>query len=169
MEILKTIDEFPNYQVSNHGRVFSKKSDKFLKPYCSKTTGYFYVSLFKDGKQKSRYVHRLVALAYIDNPESKPLVDHIDRNTKNNQVANLRWATSSENNHNRKDNLPLGNLTGKARKKAKYQYYRDTKKYYCECCDKAFDSPAELKRHNKTKKHISKTTYEQVDQGHDDL
>ena len=50
--------------------------------------------------QKDEYVHRMVAKAFIPNPNKKPLVDHVDGNTLNNRVENLRWATRSENNRN---------------------------------------------------------------------
>ena len=56
------------------------------------------------------------------------MIDHIDQNRQNNNVDNLRWATLVENNHNRKDNLPLGDLIGKERTKAQYQHNIDTKK-----------------------------------------
>ena len=156
MEIFKPVEGYPDYEVSNYGRVFSKKSDRFMKRYFNKTTGYFQINLSKDNKQKLFKVHRLVAIAFIENLDDKPQVDHIDQNRQNNQVDNLRWATNSENGRNKKNNLPLGDLTGKERIKAIFQHYRDTKKYYCECCDLAFHSPTNLKRHNQTKKHQNK-------------
>ena len=51
-----------------------------------------------------RYVHRLVALAFIDNPDNKPTIDHIDRDKNNNCVENLRWATQSEQEYNKNPN-----------------------------------------------------------------
>ena len=154
MEIFKPITEYPNYQVSNFGRVYNKKYDRFLKPQVNH--GYINICLCKDGKPKLFRVHRLVAFAFIDNPEDKPHIDHIDRNPQNNHVTNLRWATCTENNRNKKNNLPLGDLVGKERIKAQHQYYIDTKKYYCDCCHVAFPCPNHLKRHNKTKGHQNK-------------
>lgn len=59
--------------------------------------GYLIVVLCKDGKHRTRKVHRLVAETYIPNPEGKREVDHIDNNRKNNCIQNLRWVTSAEN------------------------------------------------------------------------
>lgn len=64
-----------------------------LKPYLH-TTGYWRINL---GRKNRHYVHRLVAAAFIPNPENKPYVDHIDGNRKNNHVENLRWVTGKEN------------------------------------------------------------------------
>jgi hypothetical protein len=58
------------------------------------TTGYMRVSL---GRNKHRYVHRLVAQAFLPNPDALPQVDHIDGDRKNNQLGNLRWVTARQN------------------------------------------------------------------------
>ena len=93
------IQGYENYLIYPEGRVYSKKNDKFLKHHIG-TTGYYYVSLCKDGKAKKYKIHRLVAIHYIPNPDNKPQVDHINRNTLDNRVENLRWATRSENMQN---------------------------------------------------------------------
>ena len=95
------------YWITNKGRVISAdRYDRFnrkvggeLKQHkCG--SGYYFVCLFKDGKGQQFYVHRLVASAFINNPENKPEVDHIDNNKENNYATNLRWVTHKENQNN---------------------------------------------------------------------
>lgn len=86
----------PAYAVSLEGKVFSLKSNRFLKSF-SDTSGYQYVECYKDGKKHRFAVHRLVAMAFIPNPENKKEVNHKDGNKLNNHVDNLEWVTSSEN------------------------------------------------------------------------
>ena len=90
-----------NYQVSNFGNIKSlprKGTKGGLVKYNIKKTGYneVYVGSFK-------LLHRLVAEAFIPNPNNKPCVDHIDHNKSNNCVSNLRWVTYEENNKHRYD------------------------------------------------------------------
>lgn len=111
MEIWEDIEEFPDYQVSNLGRVRSCKFDtiKVLKPGIQEPTKgcyYHYVMLRKDNETYNRSIHRLVGKAFIPNPENKPQIDHINRNGLDNRVENLRWATRSENLVNR--TMPIG-------------------------------------------------------------
>lgn len=85
------------YQVSNFGRVWSVKSQNYLTPH-THTKGYLQVTMMaKNGKVKMEYVHRLVALAFIDNPNNLPQVNHKDENKTNNHVENLEWVTCKEN------------------------------------------------------------------------
>ena len=87
------------YEVSNWGRVRSYKynSDgKILAPG-NNGSGYYIVTLCKDGKIKKLYVHRLVAEAFISNPSSFPVVNHKDENKRNNYFGNLEWCDQTYN------------------------------------------------------------------------
>ena len=94
------INGFKNYLIYPSGKVYSKESEIYLNPYCN-SHGYLHVNLYKDGKKKIYKIHRLIAEHFIENPDNKRCVDHIDRNRKNNKLNNLRWATDSENQQNR--------------------------------------------------------------------
>lgn len=95
-EIWKDIEEYEGiYQVSNLGNVRNNKS-KIIKSRVTKS-GYVIIDLNKEGKKKTKYIHRLVAEAFIPNPDNKPCVDHLDTNKQNNEVDNLRWVNHSEN------------------------------------------------------------------------
>lgn len=86
------------YSVSNDGHVVSVKRNKLLKQNKHRrVNGYYIVRLSKFGKAKQFLVHRLVATAFIPNPNNKPEVNHIDRNKLNNISDNLEWVTHQEN------------------------------------------------------------------------
>ena len=94
MEIWKKIEGFGNYSVSNEGRV---KNDKIFLKLSYNKRGYSQVVLWNENKNKIQTIHRLVAQAFIPNPDNKPEVNHIDYNKTNNHVSNLEWATKKEN------------------------------------------------------------------------
>ena len=84
------------YAVTSCGKVWSYKKKKFLVPRAN-SKGYLIVKLFKDGKVKNYRIHRLVAEAYIPNPDNLPQVDHIDNDKTHNYVNNLQWITNRDN------------------------------------------------------------------------
>ena len=106
------------YQVSNLGEVKSLISNKILSP-SKKRNGYLQVTLFKDGDRKYCLIHRLVAIAFIENPFDLPQVNHIDECKTNNCVWNLEWCSEKYNTNfgtgierqvnKRKDKFKLGN------------------------------------------------------------
>lgn len=95
MQTAATIPGFPGYLVTPDGRVFAQNGRE--KKPSPNYKGYLVVSLRNEGKQYVRRVHRLVALAYLPNPENKPDINHKDGNKQNNRVENLEWVTNSEN------------------------------------------------------------------------
>jgi len=102
-EQFKQIKNYDNYLISDQGRVYSEQNKKFRKPQ-KDGGGYFYVNLCKNGVRKNHLIHRLVALAFILNPENKRTVNHIDGCKTNNHADNLEWATDKENIHHSWDN-----------------------------------------------------------------
>lgn len=84
------------YRISSLGRVFSIRKRKILQPFVSRW-GYEIVTFYRDGKVKKESVHRLVAVAFVDNPNNFPIVDHLDGNKRNNNAINLEWCTTQEN------------------------------------------------------------------------
>lgn len=97
------IKEFENYFIDEQGNVYHKqcyKNGKIkinLLKQKDNMNGYKYVSLFKNNKEYKRYVHRLVAQTFINNPNSLPEVNHIDGNKQNNNIDNLEWCSRKYN------------------------------------------------------------------------
>jgi hypothetical protein len=83
------------YAILKDGRVYSRKTSIFLKPNLS--NGYERVGLQKEGVIKQHRVHRLVAIAYLDNPHHYPEVNHKDSNRLNNHISNLEWCNREQN------------------------------------------------------------------------
>lgn len=90
--------EFGNgrYSVSNFGNVKNNETGKLLLQF-TQNSGYRLVHLYYNGKRKASTVHRLVAIAFLNNTENKEQIDHIDCNKQNNILSNLRWVTIHEN------------------------------------------------------------------------
>jgi hypothetical protein len=95
-DIWKKIEGYNHYYVNKVGDIYSEKSERLLTPRIK--NGYVFVTLHTpDRKNKQVRVHRLVATAFIDNPENKPQVNHINANKLDNTLENLEWCTLEEN------------------------------------------------------------------------
>jgi hypothetical protein len=108
IERWKSIDGYNIYSVSTFGRIRNNETGRILKHEFNKD-GYCCIRLrpncetlcWVDRNKSTMFrVHRLVAITLINNPKSKPSVDHIDNNRTNNNINNLRWVTNTENNMN---------------------------------------------------------------------
>jgi len=87
------------YCINKNGIVMNKKTKKHLK-HSVNSKNYIVLTLFKNTKSQKFKLHRLLALQFIENPNNYDTIDHIDRNTLNNKLDNLRWITKSGNNRN---------------------------------------------------------------------
>lgn len=105
-EIWKDIPSWEGlYQVSDKGNIqsmnyYHKKGRIHPRKKCIGSGNYLYVILDNKDRSKRYSVHRLVAMAFIPNPENKPCIDHINGDRQDNRVENLRWCTHKENNNN---------------------------------------------------------------------
>jgi hypothetical protein len=95
----RVIDDYDNYSVSSFGRVRNDTTKRIKN--CRLRNTYYAVTLCKNGKMKTMNVHRLVAHAFIDNPNNKKCVDHINNDRLNNNIINLRYASYKENSQNK--------------------------------------------------------------------
>lgn len=146
MEIWKDIKDYEGiYQISNYGRIKSlerlilypdKKHKKTIKnailKSCDNGRGYKCIYLTKNGKREIKYIHRLVAEAFIENIENKKYVNHKDFNKSNNYVSNLEWCSQKENvNYSSKNMRHENNFNvHKSKTGYKYIYYRKKEKIY---------------------------------------
>lgn len=88
---------FPNYEISTLGVVKNTKREVFLIGQKNQNNGYWSVQLSEKGNKKRFYLHRLVAIAFLENKENKETVNHKDGDLNNNSLDNLEWATQKEN------------------------------------------------------------------------
>lgn len=93
---MKEIEGFENYSVTEDGRIFNNKFNKFLRLSLT-TTGYLKIGLNKGKERKFYGIHRLVAIAFIPNPDNHPVVMHLNNIKTDNRVENLKWGTYTEN------------------------------------------------------------------------
>lgn len=155
----RIIKEYPNYEVSNLGRVRKKayihyhKDGRVFhnKPRLKKQTvnyGYMEVRLFNENKLghvegRLERTHRLIANAFIPNPENKPFIDHINTIRHDNRIENLRWCTSSENSNN-----PITLAKNKASSKKRFEKPNE-RRHLAEMSKRNFSDPIFLENFKK--------------------
>ena len=122
IEEWKTISYASNYDVSNYGRVRQNKKNKILKSFVSNQNGYVYIMIRADnGKYINKRIHRLVAEAFIPNPNSLPMVNHKDFNRTNNRLDNLEWVNETQNNLWSRENIRKSALGRKNTNQMRYK------------------------------------------------
>lgn len=125
------------YQVSSLGRVktlnYRKHGrEKILKPIIHKYTGYCVIGLTKENKQKQYKIHRLVAEAFLNNPNNYPVINHKDEDKTNNNINNLEWCSQAYNINYGTRNRKVGEKLSKLRKGNNVP--RDEKGRFMRCC-----------------------------------
>ena len=131
------IEGFPDYQITSHGRVFSLKYGKMKELKQRKDrNGYMQVVLCKNGKKYGKSVHRLVAQAFIPNPDSKTDTNHVDENKSNNCVSNLEWMSHKENlNHGTRNERASKTLSDGRFKGSNHPYSKSVIGFKINGCD----------------------------------
>lgn len=94
---MKVIKDFENYSICPKGQVTNTSTGRVLSASCNSQNGYPQVTLYKRNRGTKFYIHRLIALSFIPNPDNLPEVNHIDSNRTNNSIDNLEWVSSSGN------------------------------------------------------------------------
>lgn len=110
-----------NYSINELGQIRNDLTGRTKTAYTNPANGYLTVDLYKDNKSQKVTVHRLLAEAFIPNPNNKPCIDHKDGNRQNNELSNLRWATFSENNSR-------FNTVGVRSERIKVEHYTEIRK-----------------------------------------
>ena len=155
VEEYSSIEGFPNYLVTSHGRIISLKDNKGkrrikeLKQAKNKRNDYMQLTLHKNGKCYTKRVHRLVAQAFIPNPENKPQVNHIDENKTNNHMSNLEWMTSIENVNHGTRNERASKVLSDGRLKGKNNPFYGK--------NHSYETKAKLSKSHTGKKHTEET------------
>lgn len=125
-EVWKDIKGYEGlYEVSNLGYVRRKSNKKDLKPWHN-YKGYMKVALCKNGEKYEKFIHRLVAETFINNPDNLPQVNHINGNKDHNYVENLEWCTCKENiKHSYEHNLIDAEKRANSRKDNRNVIYKE--------------------------------------------
>ena len=109
----RIIEKYPDYMADDDGNIYSLKWNREhkLTPWLDSQKRYYYVTLSMNNVKEKQSVHRLIAETFLDNPNHYTDVDHINKDTRDNRVANLRWCSHQQNLHYSYDTLgPVRNF-----------------------------------------------------------
>lgn len=136
----KQIPGFDCYEVNQNGEIRNKKTG-IVRKCDTNASGYYRLRVQTEKAYRRILVHKAVALAFLENPLKKPIVDHIDNDIKNNRLSNLRWATVSENALNTK--LRKTSTYKNVVRSGKKYYWRITVNFQTHRSEKTYETPKE--------------------------
>jgi hypothetical protein len=137
------------YKINRAGEIWSVLYGKVMKQLLNGNAddrSYYYVGFKKDGVRSKGFIHKLLAIQYIPNPENKKCCDHIDRNRLNNSLDNLRWVTPTENMNNKVSNI--ASQTKEQREELK-AFQNEKARIYAEVTRRILDVPVRVVRPKK--------------------
>ena len=117
------LEDYPGYLIYSDGEIWSKQTNKYLKKGVLQKKRYYKVTLYCNGVvHKDKLVHRLVAMAYLPNPNHYQQVNHINKNKSDNRVENLEWCTNLYNTQSIRRNTAWGCISDQTKNRSGWRF-----------------------------------------------